>query len=391
MRITPLDVRKQEFDRALRGLDPDEVHAFLATVADEYEAVLTDNKQLREKVIELDQKVAEYRNMERTLRDTLLTAERVMTDARQNARKEAENILREAEVKAREATSNIQNQVDALRAQMRELRGQRDGFLARLQSLAEAQMGLTQSYRQDFKEDDDRTERLMRDPGAVSTPPVVDVASVVPDPVDTTPTPDATTAEGPVSELPSAPRPEPAQDDPPVAEARVGESDSWRDYDLKVGATPSSPMPQPVETGLPVVEPEEPVAEAETEPSADTPVDDRVDPRFESDPGSPDDTHFERAMDEVTDAVDSALEPSGPVMPIPPREVESASGSEESTGFAPAIQAAEAAGSAQDAIASPDLPDPTGETPVEGQLESAESDGSGRWSLSRFTKGLSSF
>ena len=110
MRITPLDVRKQEFDRALRGLDPDEVHAFLATVADEYEAVLTDNKQLRDKVIELDQKVAEYRNMERTLRDTLLTAERVMTDARQNARKEAETILREAQVQAREATSDIQHQ-----------------------------------------------------------------------------------------------------------------------------------------------------------------------------------------------------------------------------------------------------------------------------------------
>jgi len=164
MRITPLDVRKQEFRRSVRGLDPDEVHAFLATVADEYEAVLTDNKQLREKVIELDEKVAEYRNMERTLRDTLLTAERVMTEARQNARKEAELIMRDAQVKAHEATASIQNQVDALRGQMRELRGQRDAFLARLQSLAEAQIGLAESYRKDFQSDDERIERLMRDP-----------------------------------------------------------------------------------------------------------------------------------------------------------------------------------------------------------------------------------
>ena len=52
MRITPLDVRKQEFRKAVRGLDADEVQAFLATVADEYEFVLTDNKKLREKVIE---------------------------------------------------------------------------------------------------------------------------------------------------------------------------------------------------------------------------------------------------------------------------------------------------------------------------------------------------
>ena len=55
---------------------------------------------LREKVIELDEKVGEYRNMEKTLRDTLLTAERVMTEARQNARKEADLILRDAQMKA---------------------------------------------------------------------------------------------------------------------------------------------------------------------------------------------------------------------------------------------------------------------------------------------------
>ena len=76
MRLTPLDIRKQEFKKAMRGLETDEVHAFLATVADEYEAVLNDNKALRERVLELDDKVQEYRNMEKTLRDTLLTAER---------------------------------------------------------------------------------------------------------------------------------------------------------------------------------------------------------------------------------------------------------------------------------------------------------------------------
>ena len=36
--------------------------------------------------------------MEKTLRDTLLTAERVMTEARQNARKEADLILRNGKI-----------------------------------------------------------------------------------------------------------------------------------------------------------------------------------------------------------------------------------------------------------------------------------------------------
>ena len=40
MRITPLDVRKQEFRKAMRGLDGDEVYAFLSTVADEYDTTM---------------------------------------------------------------------------------------------------------------------------------------------------------------------------------------------------------------------------------------------------------------------------------------------------------------------------------------------------------------
>ena len=382
MRITPLDVRKQEFDRALRGLDPDEVHAFLATVADEYEAVLTDNKQLREKVIELDQKVAEYRNMERTLRDTLLTAERVMTDARQNARKEAENILREAEVKAREATADIQNQVDALRGQMRELRGQRDSFMARLQSLAEAQVGLTESYRKDFKDDDARVERLMRDPGHDLPRPSVDDI-VEPDPkVDETPAaPDGTQVVPPVDlarheaakvnapSEPAAPTPSPAPapDPTPPTTPQAREDDTWRGYDLGVGDTPTPPPSEPVDTHLP------------KDPPSPTESDDAT--RRDDDPD------LGRSIDEVTDAVDTALDDSGPVQPIT------------GTPAAAPMEAAEAAGQTAETLATPDVPDPTGETPIEpaGEQASTEStaegddETQGRWSLSRFTKGLSSF
>ncbi|HKI83886.1 MAG TPA: DivIVA domain-containing protein [Candidatus Krumholzibacteria bacterium] len=160
MRITPLDVRKQEFRKGMRGLDPEEVYAFLATVADEYETVLTDNRQLRDRVLELDEKVSEYRNMEKTLRDTLLTAERVMAEARENARKEAELILRDARGQAQHESQNSVARAEALRAQLRELRTQRDAFLARLKGLAEAQIGLVESFASDFQEDDRRLSHL---------------------------------------------------------------------------------------------------------------------------------------------------------------------------------------------------------------------------------------
>ena len=316
MRITPLDVRKQEFRRAVRGLDADEVHAFLATVADEYEAVLTDNKQLRDKVVELDEKVAEYRNMEKTLRDTLLTAERVMTEARQNARKEAEVILREAQVKAHQATADLQNRVDALRGQMRELRGQRDAFLARLQSLAESQIGLATSYRQDFKADDERTERLMRDPEG----PSLHSASS-----------DPTSSIG-------------GESQPASAGSAAGSADSWRDYQV---AGPASAPRGGIEAGEPVA----------ATPLPAEPIDTRVDLGH--------DVHEDAAIDEVTDAVDSLL--------VPPADGEV---DEESSLRTTATVAASEPGA----------------LPAAGSVAAAakQDEGSSRWSLNRFTKGLAS-
>lgn len=256
MRITPLDVRKQEFRKAVRGLDADEVQAFLATVADEYEFVLTDNKKLREKVIELDEKVGEYRNMEKTLRDTLLTAERVMTEARQNARKEADLILRDAQMKASQEVAGISGRVEALHQQIRELRGHRDSYVARLQSLSEAQIGLIDSYRKDFESTDARIERA------------ADASA--------NPGPEAASSPVPAPEI-SAPEPSiPAWDAPPAG----GGQDQWRSYALgqEEQAPPAPPVdpqpvsPQPVAPEFVAPTPPEPVrdelASAPVEPYA---------------------------------------------------------------------------------------------------------------------------
>ena len=159
MRITPLDVRKQEFRRVMRGLDADEVYAFLSTVADEYEAVMNDNKALRERLIELDDKVQEYRGIERTLRDTLLTAERVTVDAKDNARREAGLIVKEAQIQAEKALLDITSEAARLRQETHRLRSQRDAYLAKMKVVAESHVKFIESAEQDFSAED----RAMRE------------------------------------------------------------------------------------------------------------------------------------------------------------------------------------------------------------------------------------
>src|SRR6056297_1652880 len=135
MRITPLDIRRQEFKKSMRGFDPDEVYAFLNTVAEEYEAALTDNKGLREHIVNLKARVDEFKSMETNLRNTLLTAQKLTSDAKENARHEAGLILREAEVEAEKASENIRSHTRQLRREILELKKQKDNYLTRLKTL----------------------------------------------------------------------------------------------------------------------------------------------------------------------------------------------------------------------------------------------------------------
>ena len=163
MRLTPLDIRKQEFKKAMRGLDADEVYAFLSTIADEYEAVINDNKALRERLLELDDKVQEYRNMEKTLRDTLITAERVTVEAKDNARREAELIVKEAQIEADKAVRDVRGTAMRLRQEIQTLKQQKDGYLSRLKVLIESHMKFIETAEKDFADEERRFEAEQRE------------------------------------------------------------------------------------------------------------------------------------------------------------------------------------------------------------------------------------
>ncbi len=156
MRITPLDVRKQDFRKSVRGFDCDEVRAFLETLSHEYEAVLVDNKHLREQFMEQDEKISEYTTLERTLRDTLMTAERVMQDTRKNANKEGTLIIHDAELKARSILEECRLRTVELRREIMSLRQEKDNYLARFEGLAQAQIQFVTNHKSDFEEVDNR-------------------------------------------------------------------------------------------------------------------------------------------------------------------------------------------------------------------------------------------
>jgi len=210
MRITPLDVRKQEFKRGMRGYDNDEVRAFLVNLADEYEAVLVDNKQLRERLVEQDEKLTEYRNLEQTLRDTLMTAEKLAQQARETARREGEVLLAEARQRVERVLGEGRERLNELRREALAVHREKEAYLGRFRSFAEAQILFVEQHRGDFKELDGRLlDQLDLASGAV--------AQDLP----------ATSAE-------------PAPGDPPATAPPhlVRERDEWREYKVTVEDQP---------------------------------------------------------------------------------------------------------------------------------------------------------
>ncbi len=160
MRITPLDIRKQDFRKTMRGLDADEVYAFLSTVAEEYEAVLSDNKKLRERIVEMEERLEEYKNIETNLRNTLITAEKLTNEAKENAHREAGLILREAEMEADKAAESIRAHTRQLRHEILELKKQKDNYLNRLKTLMDSHRRMIEGFEQDFADVDREIERI---------------------------------------------------------------------------------------------------------------------------------------------------------------------------------------------------------------------------------------
>ena len=149
MKLTPLDIRKQEFKRAMRGFDSEEVEAFLSMVADEMELLLKERNQINDELVKLRTQLKDYREVESTLRETLVKAQNTVDESRANSRREAEIIIREAELKAEDILKEAREELQNLRTELNMLKTQKDSFARRLRHLLESQIELLEILDED--------------------------------------------------------------------------------------------------------------------------------------------------------------------------------------------------------------------------------------------------
>jgi cell division initiation protein len=114
MRISPMDMRQQRFKTAMRGYDRTEVVAFLTEAADDYEHAMREIDRLRADLMRMEALLAEHRDRENNLRDTLLTAQRLSEEMKDSAQTEAKLIVREAQGRADALIQKAQVRLDEL-------------------------------------------------------------------------------------------------------------------------------------------------------------------------------------------------------------------------------------------------------------------------------------
>jgi cell division initiation protein len=94
--ITAMEIRNQQFRKAVRGYSEDEVSNFLVRIAQDYETLYSENAKMRETVQRLEYELSRYHRMEETMNSSLILAQQTAEDLKAAARKEAQLMLEES-------------------------------------------------------------------------------------------------------------------------------------------------------------------------------------------------------------------------------------------------------------------------------------------------------
>jgi cell division initiation protein len=162
MKLTPLDVKKQEFKKVLRGYDPVEVDSFLDMMSNEFAELLKQCKDMREQLVEYEAQLRDYRQMEKTLQQTLMQAQEASGRSIENSRKEAQLIVQEAELKANQILDRARLDLSRTKDEIGNLRSKKESIVSRLKLLLNSEIELIKALEIN---DDELSRDLSRGTG----------------------------------------------------------------------------------------------------------------------------------------------------------------------------------------------------------------------------------
>jgi len=142
MKLSPLLIKKQEFEKSMRGYKVEEVQTFLDKISSEMEELINENEALEQEVAALNHKVEEFQKIEKNLEDTLIKTQETSAQAIESSKKQAALIVKESEIKANQIIQNAEEIANEMRNAVIVLREEKDLIIARLKAIVSTQSNL---------------------------------------------------------------------------------------------------------------------------------------------------------------------------------------------------------------------------------------------------------
>lgn len=151
--LTPVDIENADFKRVARGkgYDCDEVDDFLDIVIVEFEKLLKENTRLNDKITVMEEAIQHYKEMEDTLKASIVKSEKSAVDTKQTAQAEADRIVNDAKQKATLIMDRANNEQYKIDIETDRLRNQYETLRAKFKALLNSELELLESSADDFK------------------------------------------------------------------------------------------------------------------------------------------------------------------------------------------------------------------------------------------------
>src|SRR6059058_547118 len=131
--LTPLDVRRYDFGRALRGYNPARVDQFRDQVAEEMERLTRINQDLDAKARSFHEQLRAFRERDKALNDALIAAQQLRGEVREQA-------VREAQAEGERIVEAARSDVRRMEEELDNLDRSRRTYLAQMRTLIARQL-----------------------------------------------------------------------------------------------------------------------------------------------------------------------------------------------------------------------------------------------------------
>jgi cell division initiation protein len=144
MKVTPLEIRQQQFPLRFRGCDPTQVDVFLELVATTVDELLRENTWLREGLAKRDQEIQGIRAQEKDWKQVLLAVQQTRDDLITRGQQEAHRLVAEAQRKVHQLLSDAEKTHQTMAQDVQLLVCQKRQLMSGLQNLLSQHLALLQ-------------------------------------------------------------------------------------------------------------------------------------------------------------------------------------------------------------------------------------------------------